>query len=176
MTDDGRSKVTVHDALADYTQRCEVNGLERYPVMWAGHYADRDCLGQFTVAEIPEGRDPVAGVALGMLSPFGMSPEVDSAFLVIDALRVPIPAQAFETSQVLYITRLAATEAGVYATPFTVGLNDLGFAKPEQAAWYHSEVWHSVSAVINQRLGVPTLSWDDAFHAALDVARDALGD
>jgi hypothetical protein len=172
------STVSADRALADYTARIQVNTLEKYPVMWCGHYdgysmATR-CLGQFTVAEIPEGRDPVASVALGMMSPFGMSPEVDASFLIIDALRVPVTDEAFETSKVLYVSRLAAHGAGIWSTHWTVGINDLGFAKPERSAYYVSGVWLALSDVMNRRLVGPTLSWDDAFHAALDVAREAL--
>ena len=181
---DERSVVSVDRAMHDYTARIQVNTLEKYPVMWCGHYAENApryatnpnpaCLGQFTVAEIPEGRNPVASVTLGMMSPFGMSPEVDASFLIIDALRVPVSDQAFETSRVLYVSRLAAHGSGVWTSHWTVGINDRGFAKPEQSAHYIHGVWKALSDVQNRRLDGPTLSWDDAFHAALDVAREAL--
>ena len=175
----GRSStVSVTQALADYSQRIQVNTLEKYPMIWSGHYAAAPlrCLGQFTVAEMPEGRSPVAAVALGMLSPFGMSLEVGSAFLVVDVLRVPVSDQAFESSRVLYVSRLAVSNGGVLASHWTVGLNDLGFAKAEQTSWYLPDIWQAVSVVMNQRLdGKADLSWDDAMHAALDVAREALG-
>ena len=156
-----------------------MNTLEKYPVIWCGHYSHMNdqivhCLGQFTVAELPEGRDPVASVALGMMSPFGMSPEVDASFLIIDALRVPVTEEAFETSRVLYVSRLSAHGAGIWSTHWTVGINDLGFAKPERSSYFISGVWLALSDVMNNRLAGPTLSWSDAFEAALDVAREAL--
>ena len=183
------STVSAERALADYTARIQVNTLEKYPVMWCGHYdAPKGsakalesyrgngvrCLGQFTVAEIPEGRDPVASVALGMMSPFGMSPEVDASFLIIDALRVPVTEEAFETSSVLFMSRLSAHGNGIWSKHWTVGLNDRGFAKPEPSSYFISGVWLALSDVMNNRLAGPTLSWSDAFAAALDVAREAL--
>jgi hypothetical protein len=173
--DDSAYIIDIEQALADYTKRVQVNLLEKYPVMWAGHYAGDHRLGEFTVSELPDVPDAAAKVVLGMMSPFGMTPEISASVLVIDALRVPMPAP-FETSRVLYVSRLAITGRGILASHWTVGLNDRGFAQPERTAWAIPGVWLALSDIENRRLAGATLSFDDAFSAALDVAREVIGD
>jgi hypothetical protein len=151
-------------ALADYRKRCAEYKLDNYPVIWAGHYT-RHTSKQITANDLPPVPEPIPQVVLGIMSPFGACPEIDSSWLVIDTTRMP---GDLRLDRILLVSCLVATEKGVHNKNWKV--NAEGVAHP---SFYEiPNVNRALSEIMNLRLTSPTYSFDDAFNAALEIGKE----
>lgn len=132
-------------------------------MVWAGHYSTTD-LREMTAPRLPPVKEPLGQVALGMMSVFA-SPEVDASWLVIDCTRIP---EAFNLSRVLVVSCLAMTGSGVWNGNWKV--NAEGVA--HRTFYEFPEVNRAISAIMDRRLAGPTVSFEDAFWAAVEVGKE----
>jgi hypothetical protein len=72
----------IHDALDHWKARVFRQPLDKYPIVWAGHFSGSASLGSFGVGVLPEG--DVAKVVHAVTFPFALSPTVEATYVVID--------------------------------------------------------------------------------------------
>jgi hypothetical protein len=157
--------------------RCEFAALDKYPLIWAGHYSDGERLGEFSAPNLPKTKDPVANVGIGMMMPFALSPEVDASYLVVDGKR----SDEFTDHPVLYVSGLRSTERGVWRTHWRVRLvevRDIGRWRdePEKAPTPFNRWDKALSDLTERRMhGKDFASFEDAQAASLHLLQSLLG-
>jgi hypothetical protein len=167
--------IPVSRALEDYVRRADVAPLRSYPRVWAGHYSGGKLLGEYAVPEVP--RQGLARLCLGVMVPFGLTPEIDASYLVVDALKVPNTETYFETSQVLYVSSLQTTGGGVLITHWSCPFRPIKDIRtvygPAERTWSKVPGLDTgLSEVTNLRLGKPLAAFDTAYQAALVVMQE----
>ncbi len=150
--------ISVEHAVASYKRSVERADLGSHPVLWVGYWRDDTPLGYIYAAKLS------LSMSLWLTSPFVMTKEVDTMFVVVDQLSV------------LRVCRLREGQVAHWITSWTVPYSVDDRGRLRFGAGYEDRPLPLIDRVIRfvsaQRANTDQRwTWDEAFAAAVEVAR-----